>query len=103
MGLLGSTENISVIAGSSPIIPACLWSLDPVLASGRGDELADEEMIAGLCELLLPLTTILTPNTLEAQRSVCGRRRGDADDDQESRPSTTVRRVCSTWAASMCC
>ena len=49
--------------------------LDPVLASGRGDELATEEMTDALRELLLPHTTILTPNSLEA------RRLADVDDD----------------------
>ncbi|HCV13399.1 MAG TPA: hydroxymethylpyrimidine/phosphomethylpyrimidine kinase [Candidatus Accumulibacter sp.] len=68
MGLLGSIENIAVIAGIVADYPAIPLVLDPVLASGRGDELADDEMIAGLRELLLPLTTILTPNSLEARR-----------------------------------
>jgi hydroxymethylpyrimidine/phosphomethylpyrimidine kinase len=52
--------------------------LDPVLASGRGDELATESMIGAIRELLLPQTTILTPNTLEARRLV------EADDDDAS-------------------
>jgi hydroxymethylpyrimidine/phosphomethylpyrimidine kinase len=42
--------------------------LDPVLASGRGDELVTEEMVIALKELLIPQTTILTPNSLEARR-----------------------------------
>ncbi len=65
IGLLGSIDNIVVIAGILADYPGVPLVLDPVLASGRGDELADEEMIAGLRDLLLPLTTILTPNTLE--------------------------------------
>ncbi|HET8584867.1 MAG TPA: PfkB family carbohydrate kinase, partial [Casimicrobiaceae bacterium] len=52
--------------------------LDPVLASGRGDELATEEMGHALRELLLPQTTILTPNSMEA------RRLADLDDDDAS-------------------
>jgi hydroxymethylpyrimidine/phosphomethylpyrimidine kinase len=39
-----------------------------VLASGRGDQLADEEMVDAMVGLLLPRTTILTPNSLEARR-----------------------------------
>jgi hydroxymethylpyrimidine/phosphomethylpyrimidine kinase len=42
--------------------------LDPVLASGRGDQFADEEMIEAMIGLLLPQTTLLTPNSLEARR-----------------------------------
>ena len=39
-----------------------------MLASGRGDELASEDMIAAMTELLLPQTTIITPNSPEARR-----------------------------------
>ncbi len=42
--------------------------LDPVLASGRGDELASEDMISAMRELLIPQTTLITPNSLEARR-----------------------------------
>ncbi|MBP9806282.1 MAG: bifunctional hydroxymethylpyrimidine kinase/phosphomethylpyrimidine kinase, partial [Candidatus Accumulibacter sp.] len=75
LGLLGSTENISVIAAILADYPGVPVIVDPVLASGRGDELVDEEMIAGLRDLLMPLTSILTPNSLEARRLL------DADDD----------------------
>ncbi len=68
IGLLGSVENIAVIAEILSDYPHIPLVLDPVLASGRGDELADDDMIAALCELLLPQTTVLTPNTLEARR-----------------------------------
>ncbi|MBK7955302.1 MAG: hydroxymethylpyrimidine/phosphomethylpyrimidine kinase [Candidatus Accumulibacter sp.] len=78
LGLLGSTENISVIAAILADYPGVPVIVDPVLASGRGDELVDEEMIAGLRDLLMPLTSILTPNSLEARRLLDG---GDDDDD----------------------
>ena len=68
IGLLGSVENIAVIAGILADYPNVPVVFDPVLASGRGDELTDEEMISALRELLLPQTTILTPNSLEARR-----------------------------------
>ena len=68
IGLLGSTENIEVIAHILSDYPDIPLVFDPVLASGRGDELADEEMIAAIQSLLLPHTTVLTPNTLEARR-----------------------------------
>ena len=68
IGVLGSVENDRRhrrVVSDYPDVPLVL---DPVLASGRGDELATEEMIAALRELLLPQTTILTPNSLEARR-----------------------------------
>lgn len=67
VGVLGSIENIAAIAeivGDYPNIPLIL---DPVLASGRGDELASENMLAALREMLIPQTTILTPNSQEAR------------------------------------
>lgn len=68
IGLLGSVENIAVIAEILSDYPDIPLVLDPVLASGRGDELASEDMIAALNELLLPQTTVLTPNSMEARR-----------------------------------
>lgn len=78
IGMLGSVENIAVIAEILSDYPHIPLILDPVLASGRGDELASEEIIAALTELLLPQTTILTPNSLEARRLALDE---DIDDD----------------------
>jgi hydroxymethylpyrimidine/phosphomethylpyrimidine kinase len=77
IGLMGSVENIAVIAGILADYPDIPLVLDPVLASGRGDELADDDMISAMRELLLPQTTVLTPNTLEARRLA----NDDEDDD----------------------
>jgi hydroxymethylpyrimidine/phosphomethylpyrimidine kinase len=68
IGLLGSIEIIAAIAEVVSDYPDVPLVLDPVLASGRGDELATEEMISGLRELLIPQTTLLTPNSIEARR-----------------------------------
>ena len=70
IGLLGSAENISAIAEVVSDYPEIPLVLDPVLASGRGDELVTDEMIAALRELLIPQTTIITPNSIEARRLV---------------------------------
>jgi len=64
LGVLGSAANASAIAAllkaqrGQPVV------LDPVLASGRGDPLASADSLA----VLFPLTSVATPNTLEAQR-----------------------------------
>lgn len=79
IGLMGSVENIAAIAEIISDYPDIPVVLDPVLSSGRGDELADEEMVIALQELLLPLTTVLTPNSLEARRLA----QGDEDDEDE--------------------
>src|SRR5512137_284715 len=77
IGVLGSVENIAAIAEIVSDYPDVPLILDPVLASGRGDELATDEMTRAMRELLLPQTTILTPNSMEA------RRLADHDDDEE--------------------
>ena len=68
LGMLGSVEVIAAIAEVIADYPDIPVVLDPVLASGRGDQFADEEMIEAMIGLLLPQTTLLTPNSLEARR-----------------------------------
>ena len=70
IGLLGSVENIAAIAEIVSDYPDIPLVFDPVLASGRGDELASEEMLDALRELLIPQATILTPNSIEARRLI---------------------------------
>jgi hydroxymethylpyrimidine/phosphomethylpyrimidine kinase len=68
IGLLGSVEIIAAIAEVVSDYPEVPLVLDPVLASGRGDELASDEIIGAMRELLIPQTTVLTPNSMEARR-----------------------------------
>ncbi len=75
IGVLGSVESIAAVAEIIADYPDVPLVFDPVLTSGRGDEFASDEMIDAIRELLLPHTTILTPNSIEA------RRLADADDD----------------------
>jgi hydroxymethylpyrimidine/phosphomethylpyrimidine kinase len=68
LGVLGSAENMRVIADILSEAPEIPVVLDPVLASGRGDPLASEEMVQAMCELIVPQSTIATPNSIEARR-----------------------------------
>ena len=68
IGVMGSVENISAIAEIVSDYPDIPLILDPVLASGRGDELANDDMLIAMRELLIPQTTIITPNSMEARR-----------------------------------
>lgn len=68
LGMLGSVAAISAVAEVLSDYPDTPVVFDPVLASGRGDAFADEEAVDAMIELLLPLTDILTPNSLEARR-----------------------------------
>ena len=66
IGLTGSVECVEAIASlvrKHPNIPVIF---DPVLACGDGTPLADTALINTIRKKLLPLTTLLTPNTLEA-------------------------------------
>jgi len=81
IGLLGSVENIAAIAEILADYPDIPLVLDPVLASGRGDELANDDMLDAMRELLIPQTTILTPNSMEARRLALDE---DNEDDDPS-------------------
>jgi hydroxymethylpyrimidine/phosphomethylpyrimidine kinase len=67
IGVVANAANARAIAALLAAHPAVPVVLDPVLASGRGDALADATVPDALREHLLPFTTVLTPNTLEAR------------------------------------
>jgi len=67
IGMLGSIDAIEAVATILEDYPGLPVILDPVLASGSGAELADSEMIGAILSLLLPKTTIIVPNSLEAR------------------------------------
>lgn len=83
IGVLGSVENVLAVAEIVSDYPEIPLIFDPVLASGRGDELSSEEIISAIREMLLPQTTLLTPNAPEA------RRLAESDED-ENEPSIDV-------------
>lgn len=92
IGLLGSVEAIASIAEVVSDYPEIPLVLDPVLASGRGDELANEEMINATRELLIPQTTIITPNSLEARRLAAD----EADENDHPDLPECARRLIAT-------
>lgn len=68
IGVIGSAENAAALHTLLTAYPDIPVVLDPVLAAGGGAELAGKGLIDAIQTLLLPLTTILTPNSIEAQR-----------------------------------
>jgi hydroxymethylpyrimidine/phosphomethylpyrimidine kinase len=68
VGLIGSVENVATIAEIVSDYPELPLVVDPVLAAGGGNELASLEIIEAIREMLLPQTTLLTPNSIEARR-----------------------------------
>jgi len=87
IGVLGSVEIIAAIAEIVSDYPDVPLVLDPVLASGRGDAMATDEMTDAIRELLLPHATILTPNSTEA------RRLADVDDDDDASLALCAERL----------
>jgi hydroxymethylpyrimidine/phosphomethylpyrimidine kinase len=67
IGMLGDVsviEAIHTLLTDYPNIPVVL---DPVLVGGGGGELSNETIIDAIIRLLLPQTTVLTPNSPEAR------------------------------------
>lgn len=79
VGMIGSVDNVAAIAELAADYPDIPLIYDPVLASGRGDELSRDELVHVLRELLLPQVTVLTPNSMEARRLAA-----NDEDDEDS-------------------
>lgn len=97
-GLLGSIEAIAAIAEVVSDYPDVPLVFDPVLASGRGDQLADEGMVEAMMDLLLPRATIVTPNSMEARRLVLEDDGENGDDDARPSLSECARRLINAGA-----
>ncbi|WP_412478719.1 bifunctional hydroxymethylpyrimidine kinase/phosphomethylpyrimidine kinase [Azonexus sp. IMCC34839] len=89
IGVLGSVENVLMVAEIVSDYPEIPLILDPVLASGRGDDLSGEDIIAAMREMLLPQTTLITPNAPEARRLV----ESDEDDEEPSIDTCATRLI----------
>ena len=93
LGLLGSKENITTIAEIILDYPEIPLIIDPVLASGRGDEFSDIEARNMMMELLFPESLLITPNSLEARQLV----------SNEDEPSDLSIEVCARRLKEMGC
>jgi hydroxymethylpyrimidine/phosphomethylpyrimidine kinase len=67
IGLLSSVEIVEALHTLLSDYPEAPVVLDPVLASGNGTPMTDEGVVVALNTLLLPLTTVVTPNSLEVR------------------------------------
>lgn len=81
VGMLGSTDIVEAVADgldrygrSMPIV------VDPVMISSTGRRLLDEDAVASLCNRLIPLAALITPNINEAAALLrCEPSRSEAD------------------------
>ena len=81
VGLIGHIETVTTIQSILKQHPHIPVILDPVLAAGGGTSLSNPTLIESIVKHLLPLTTVLTPNSEEARLlaneqdlTVCGKK-----------------------------
>lgn len=70
LGLLSSIEIINLLADTLKAQPNVPVVFDPILRAGGGADLARENIdsiIQAMREKIIPLTTIITPNSIEAR------------------------------------
>lgn len=96
LGMLGSVENIAIIAEILADYPDIPLIMDTVLASGRGDELTTEEMQEAMIDLLIPQATLITPNSLEARRLAF------MDDNEEDEENASLDEAAARLLAAGC-
>lgn len=66
IGMLGTPEVIDAVAEALERHRPPFVVLDPMMVAKGGDRLLAKEAESALCERLLPLTTVITPNLPEA-------------------------------------
>lgn len=64
-GMLGTTDNIAALADFLKLHPEYLYVLDPVLVANSGGSLGNQETLVKAFVQLIPLATLITPNTVE--------------------------------------
>lgn len=64
-GMLGTTDNIAALVEFLGSHPEYQYVLDPVLVANSGGSLGDQATLVKAFAKLIPLATILTPNTVE--------------------------------------
>ena len=67
IGILGSVQIVEVIHTLLMDYPQIPVVLDPVIASGGGGVLSDDDVRDAMVNLLFPLATFITPNSEEAR------------------------------------
>ena len=63
--MLGTTDNIAALAEFLRAHPDYQYVLDPVLVANSGGSLGDQATLVKAFVELIPLATIITPNTVE--------------------------------------
>ena len=64
-GMLGTTDNIAALAEFLAQHPEYQYVLDPVLVANSGGSLGNQETLVKAFSALIPLASLITPNTVE--------------------------------------
>lgn len=78
-GMIGTTDSIRVVADAIREYALAPYVLDPVMIATSGDILIGEDGVQTLRDELVPLASLITPNTDEASRLT-----GQTIDDEKS-------------------
>ena len=82
-GMIGNKAAVGAVVSGLKSIDARIVVVDPVMIAQSGDPLIEDDAIAAVRELLLPLATLVTPNIPEAER-LTGMRIRNAGEMQEA-------------------
>ena len=77
-GMLGSAAVVEAVATTAAELGISPLVVDPVMVATSGGRLLDPDAVRALCERLLPLATVVTPNLAEAS-ALTGLEIGDRD------------------------
>ena len=84
-GMLATAAIVEVVASAAVRLPLPSLVIDPVLRSGLGDRLLDDDAVAVLVRTLLPRAAAITPNRSEAERLAGMRIASPADAGEAAR------------------
>lgn len=68
LGMLANRQVVEAVHSILQDYPTIPVVLDPIIAAGGGASLSDNDTLDAMRELLLPLTTVITPNSEEARQ-----------------------------------
>lgn len=79
IGMLPNAETVQAVADTLKNYEPLPIILDPVISSSSGKQLANNEALLAMKELLFPMVTLLTPNLNETTQLI-GKHAGNIDD-----------------------
>jgi hydroxymethylpyrimidine/phosphomethylpyrimidine kinase len=83
VGMLATAAIVEAVAAAVEELDLPLVVLDPVLVSSTGTRLLDDDGVQALCEGLIPLARVVTPNVPEAE-ALTGKRIESMNDAREA-------------------